>query len=395
MKKTESIEQSLLEYVLQGAQPEELAKKAATLLGNPVALLDAAHTLAAVSSDYPQDDLQDRIRRNELLEQNGQGCRYFSAEFWADLRKGTPFLAPLLYLRRGRMLCGSIIQGKIAGIVMLPDMGVPFKELDKGIICAVARAWSVLLLRSKGLKGTGSCSDQELLWTLLTKPGQASEALREKSPAYQPFQGGKCFRMLYVEGSTEDLGTVFSEFCAIPEPEGKTNAAAVLCQDSAFEQENLTQAAQRCGAHIGISDPYSDLTQTAKHFLQAKKALRYSRLMKRDCVCAFYNEFRFVSMLDSVPEKESYFDARLIQIKQYDHENQTEYFTTLQCYLLHSQDSVAVTKQLHIHKNTLLYRLNRIKELFDIDLHDCMQLSAMYCGILMQQMANEQEQGDF
>ncbi|HQQ89484.1 MAG TPA: helix-turn-helix domain-containing protein [Oscillospiraceae bacterium] len=39
-------------------------------------------------------------------------------------------------------------------------------------------------------------------------------------------------------------------------------------------------------------------------------------------------------------------------------------------YLLHVDDPVSAARELHIHRNTLLYRINKIRELTEIDLRD-------------------------
>ena len=387
MNRENVLEYSLLESVLKGCQPEELAELSAKLLGNPVALLNAAHVVVAASENYPRDDLQDRIARNETLRQKGQGAKYYPANFWAALRKGAPFFAPLLYLRRGHLLCGSVVGGKIAGIVMLPDVGVPFKELDELLISAVARAWSVLLLLCHGLKGTGSFADQEMLWSLLAQPERGQRLLQEKSPAYEPFGAGRRFRMLYGDREME------FEHCSIPDPDG-VGIAAILREDEGFDLEALKDAAQKAGARIGVSGVYGDLTETASRYQQAKKALYYCDLMQSDRTVALMDDFRFLSMLDAVPDKKACVDPRLEKIRRYDQDNQTDYMETLRQYLLSNQDAAIAAEKLHIHKNTLLYRINRLKEVFGVDLHDCMQLSFLYCSLVIQDLEEGKRRGE-
>lgn len=379
-------EQHLLESVLKGATAEELAELCAKLIGNPIALLNAAHTIMAVSSDYPQDDLQDRLTRNELLAQNNQGKKYFSADFWTALRKGTPFSPPLLYLRRGHVICGSIICGKIAGLILLPDVGTPFKDLNNEHICIAARIWGVMLLMHYGLNGTNSFADQEILEDLLTSPESAEKMLKEKSPAYMPFGQSNAFRVLYVNGHSAALQNAFSGICSIPAPDNSEGIVALIGDDDKPDLALWEALAVESNLCIGISDAYEDLSQTALHYQQAQKAVYYCHIMQKEQHLCHYDAFRFLAMLDSIPDKQAYLDSRLLPIEQYDAENQTDYATTLRYYLLFNKDAAAVTEKLHIHKNTLLYRINRIRELFGIDLNDCLQLSSLYCSIMLQCM---------
>lgn len=58
------------------------------------------------------------------------------------------------------------------------------------------------------------------------------------------------------------------------------------------------------------------------------------------------------------------------QLKQIDNANNTDYYQTLKTYLCNFGDSHKTIKQLSIHRNTLIYRLDRIKQFTNIDFHD-------------------------
>lgn len=53
-----------------------------------------------------------------------------------------------------------------------------------------------------------------------------------------------------------------------------------------------------------------------------------------------------------------------------DSEKNSNLTETLFCYLQHNQDINLTSKALHIHYNTLKYRIKRISELTNIDFHD-------------------------
>ena len=54
----------------------------------------------------------------------------------------------------------------------------------------------------------------------------------------------------------------------------------------------------------------------------------------------------------------------------YDAANQTEYFRTLQVYSLTLHNKESTARILCIHRNTLLYRLGKISELFHVPYED-------------------------
>ena len=57
-------------------------------------------------------------------------------------------------------------------------------------------------------------------------------------------------------------------------------------------------------------------------------------------------------------------------LQQYDSANGTRLYETLFCYLLKERNLVESAKSLHIHRNTLLYRIQRITDLSRVDLED-------------------------
>ena len=57
-------------------------------------------------------------------------------------------------------------------------------------------------------------------------------------------------------------------------------------------------------------------------------------------------------------------------LERYDDENQTELRETLAMYLLHERNQLVAAKALHVHANTLRYRLQRIREIAGLTLED-------------------------
>ena len=60
----------------------------------------------------------------------------------------------------------------------------------------------------------------------------------------------------------------------------------------------------------------------------------------------------------------------LQELIDYDQKNETELYKTLKAYLRNERNAVHTAKELFIHRSTLFYRLDRIKELIHIDLDD-------------------------
>ncbi len=62
----------------------------------------------------------------------------------------------------------------------------------------------------------------------------------------------------------------------------------------------------------------------------------------------------------------------LQKLKTYDQTHHTEFYETLYVYLKNGKSIVDTTRELNLHRNTLLYRLKRLDELLEADLKDAM-----------------------
>ena len=61
---------------------------------------------------------------------------------------------------------------------------------------------------------------------------------------------------------------------------------------------------------------------------------------------------------------------KLLELKAYDIRHHSEFCETLRVYLETHLNAVQASRRLFIHRSTFLYRLDRIKELINIDFED-------------------------
>lgn len=55
-------------------------------------------------------------------------------------------------------------------------------------------------------------------------------------------------------------------------------------------------------------------------------------------------------------------------LREYDRQHNTEFFKTLYHYLSNDRNVVSTAAALHVHRNTLLYRVKKIMEVIDTEL---------------------------
>ena len=80
-------------------------------------------------------------------------------------------------------------------------------------------------------------------------------------------------------------------------------------------------------------------------------------------------------------------DYSLQILQQEDEENNTELYETLKMYFLCAHNVVETANALHIHRNTLIYRLKKIRELIGDDIEDVKKSEELLALMMMNSFA--------
>ena len=125
-----------------------------------------------------------------------------------------------------------------------------------------------------------------------------------------------------------------------------------------------------CG---GISNPFKGLSMFPAAFEQASAALSYANgsrsnawlISFEDCALEYIES----SVLKTMP-LELIVAPYLYKLKAIDRDRGTEYFQTLRAWLLNERSIPKTAEALIVHRTTLTYRLEKLRELIPIDLDD-------------------------
>ena len=66
----------------------------------------------------------------------------------------------------------------------------------------------------------------------------------------------------------------------------------------------------------------------------------------------------------------NYLSPVITKIREYDKQHSTDFLITLRSFVANLCNTAETAKELHIHRNTLLYRINKIEELTGCSLRD-------------------------
>ena len=123
----------------------------------------------------------------------------------------------------------------------------------------------------------------------------------------------------------------------------------------------------------GTSQLFSDFKKTHDYYIQCVRALLIGR--EKDPTMWFYRFEKYILeyILQSCTEEllpETILPEKLKALIAIDKSSGSEYVKMLRAYLDNNMSLTAASKALYIHKNTLLYRLERINEILGTDLEN-------------------------
>lgn len=124
---------------------------------------------------------------------------------------------------------------------------------------------------------------------------------------------------------------------------------------------------------LGISDLFQDLFEFKRYEIQAVKSYENKKFLMDDFHnYVFYEQVKTYDLLNQIPKDNLiYFcNQKIWKIYEYDKVNETNYLDTLRVYLQTNRSIKMTSSYLYLHRNTINYRILKIKELFKIDLDD-------------------------
>lgn len=126
--------------------------------------------------------------------------------------------------------------------------------------------------------------------------------------------------------------------------------------------------------YCGIGLPYEYMEEFRNSYHEALDCLRADDLYRKHHVRVYYYEdlgiYSVILKINDGKFLDEYVDACLGKLLAVDDGTDASYFHTLEVYLECNANANEAAKALFIHRNTMLYRLQKIKGILNVDLSD-------------------------
>ena len=131
-----------------------------------------------------------------------------------------------------------------------------------------------------------------------------------------------------------------------------------------------------------------------RQYIQAKTALDVGSRKKPYLWIHYFNQVALTYILEQTTRRlpgNMICHEGLLDLKEQDEKNQTQYLETLRVYLEQHLSATQAARELFIHRSTFLYRLDRIREILQSDLDDPEEIFYLELSFRLLEQENEKE----
>lgn len=383
LQRASLIHRRLTELVLNGGGLPDLAHTLAELVERAVTIEAPDFQLLAYAewgqSDPAREESISQMRTPPALiaelERRGDLAQLRSA------RRPIPVAPkPEVGMTMERIIAPIIVGGEVYGYTWLIADDRPLGELDRMAIESAATIAALIMLRERAIQETENRLKGDFLARLLQGNFEEGSAL-----LYQGEQFNLDFRQphqVLVIGKGPACTAASSDLMRqmLPRAAGHKvlmgpfdNDIVAIVEQRAANVQALAHkfAAVHPDLWIGIGQVVEDSLSLRLSYDQAREAMEIARRVKHGQRILPFERLGYLHLLYHAPVDDATYDIFGQKIQQLASQQRgRELLATLETYLQHGGNALETARQLHIHRSTLLYRLQRIEDLCDVDLSD-------------------------
>lgn len=128
---------------------------------------------------------------------------------------------------------------------------------------------------------------------------------------------------------------------------------------------------------VGVGNAYPKLSEMRKSLKEAEQALMIAKLSDGEKAYYHFKELGIYSLIfgiENLRVLEDYHQKTLGQLAEYDRINSSELVGTLESYISVNGNLSATAEKLFLHRNTLIYRMNKIEEITSCSLREVKEM---------------------
>ena len=157
-------------------------------------------------------------------------------------------------------------------------------------------------------------------------------------------------------------------------------------------QNQTKKRLKKISISMGIGDVAAEIQDIPQSYKEAQDAIRFGEMLHGDNVICSFQELGVLRILCKFGERnalEEFVPRPLRKLFDYDQINQGELLKSLKVFLECNGNASKAAKELFIHYKTLLYRLERIKDITELNLEDNKNRLELELGLKIMRLLNQ------
>ncbi len=394
---------NLLKSIASNESLQSIANKAATVLDNPFVLFDITFKLLAIGGEIPKDyegtSWESVIEKEyvpvETFEIPGHNLYFFlkqNKEFYYP--PGNP------YSPYTNIFLNLYIDDHLFAILADTDANVPFTNGQLSLLKHIRDMLEFALTSNLKNKGTSEILIyyiEKLLRGLSVDNKILSYHLEKRG---WDVNGYFCIYTL-SDRNGEKLSDNKEEFCLLRIKKLIKNAIVFTYENYIIvinmEKSNKLDAnlidemsalLNRLELHAGYSQTFYYFSELQYYYNQSKLAIMEGKITDPEKATWDYNDYYFqyiINVLNNYTSLKMLCHPGILKLLNYDMANNTNFIKCIQTYLVNGCNISQTGKDLFMHRNTLVYRLEKIQQILELDvlkLHELQKIQLWFSCII-------------
>lgn len=393
---------------------EQLVDKIRDVLECPVTIEDVNHRLLAYST---HDDQTDTARIATIISRKVP--EKVINRLWKDrviprlMQSGEPLRIPeIMDIGLGNRVAISIRnQNEVLGYIWVVEEETFLTERKLQLLKLAAQSARTELLKLNSQKKKRVEGYQDFFWELLTGHYQSHAEAEERfedlnikppSPfAVLVFQFKEEItskieqNIIYLITTSQKINITFyaamgNEFILLASPPASSLSEKLFIEFIPFFIDQMKTRFSIDHITGATGTIYEHYEKVEKSYQEALKVLRLKEQFTEEIQQIYsYQQLGIFRYVDAILEKkrfEPYEHPAIEKLIKYDSEHRTNLLSTLEAFIDHDSNVNETAKKLHVHMNTLNYRLKRITEIGEVDLKNTNTKLSLYLELKIRRL---------
>ncbi|MFT8350530.1 PucR family transcriptional regulator [Clostridium saccharoperbutylacetonicum] len=321
--------------------------------------------------------------KSVLCINSGNNIKFAESRIWSNIYSGNKFL----------------------GQVVILEVFKPFTENDISLINQLSSTLSVELQKHKYYETTNADNRDLLILDLLNKKIKNQEAINENLK-FSNWNLKEWLRIISITMEQEKISLIQFKFIKsffeklFPESVCVLNDGNIVIvinhvSDEKFLEiysSKLNSFLEDQNIFCGISRSFSNLIDINKYYEQSLKSIELGKYLNGDKFIFFYDSYVLQHIFSLCAGRESLKELchpSLFKLIDYDKKYHTDHLKTLYSYIINFKNQTELAKLMHVHRNTLYYRISKIEEIININLNNIDEFVSIYLSFKILEYTGE------